>query len=226
MPNNVIQFPIIPRPTGAPTHPSSTGRRPLSSEVYARRPAGRPTHRDSAECPVHHDDARERIEVKRITTMQFLKLMHQPNARRKIPIADRVRRRLEIDPVHGCHIWQGATTPFGYGLIRNGTGVRTCHRVAYEEANGSIPLGMVVRHTCDRPACCNPKHLVLGTQADNRRDAAIRGRAGGARRKLTAESVREIRASTGTCKEIGKRFGVSGCTVSEIRNGKLHRHTK
>lgn len=226
MPNNVIQFPIIPRPTGASTHPSSTGRRTLSSGAYARRPASRPTHRASAECPVYHDDARERIEVKRITTMQFLKLLPRPNARRKIPIADRVRRRLEIDPVHGCHIWQGAKTPFGHGLITHERGLKTCHRVAYEAAKGPIPQGLVVRHTCDQPACCNPEHLVLGTQAENLRDAAIRGRTGGARRKLTAESVREIRASTGTCKEVGKQFGVSGCTVSEIRNGKLHRHTK
>lgn len=36
--------------------------------------------------------------------------------------------------------------------------------------------GLVVMHSCDTPACIEPKHLKLGTVADNNRDMAQKGR--------------------------------------------------
>jgi hypothetical protein len=51
------------------------------------------------------------------------------------------------------------------------------HRVAYLLSTGLvIPEGLVVRHKCDRPRCCNPTHLETGTQAENLEDAYVRGR--------------------------------------------------
>ena len=35
---------------------------------------------------------------------------------------------------------------------------------------GEIPKGMVIRHKCDNPNCCNIEHLEIGTQKDNIED--------------------------------------------------------
>ena len=50
------------------------------------------------------------------------------------------------------------------------------HRIAYLLENGELPDNMVIRHKCDNRLCCNPSHLIIGTIADNNRDAKDRGR--------------------------------------------------
>lgn len=76
-----------------------------------------------------------------------------------------------------CWNWTGALSR-GYGLLARGwkKSPYKAHRLAYELLIGEVPLGAVVRHKCDNPRCVNPEHLELGTQRDNLRDAAARGR--------------------------------------------------
>lgn len=66
-----------------------------------------------------------------------------------------------------CLIWQGARTPEGYGRIKIDGRFIAAHRVHWERAHGPIPAGLLVLHLCDRPACVNVDHLVLGTQRSN-----------------------------------------------------------
>ena len=72
----------------------------------------------------------------------------------------------------GCWPFLGKIARNGYGKL----GRQYAHRIAYEKANGPIPAGMVVRHKCDNRRCCNPEHLIVGTQKDNVHDAIARGR--------------------------------------------------
>ncbi len=79
----------------------------------------------------------------------------------------------------GCLLWVGALDRGGYGVIRIGGrrgNTLKAHRVAWTEANGPIPAGLFVCHSCDVRNCIEPAHLWLGTQADNNRDMFAKGR--------------------------------------------------
>lgn len=68
----------------------------------------------------------------------------------------------------------------GYAKLsrRNADGKQPAlHRWVWEQINGPIPPGQVVRHTCDNSSCFLYEHLILGTPADNSADMVSRGRA-------------------------------------------------
>jgi len=124
----------------------------------------------------------------------------------------------------------------GYGLVTvRIAGKKTstrAHRLAYEAFVGEISPSVLVLHTCDVPACCNPDHLRLGDARANTADMDARGRrARGYRKprgageqhgqaKLTEEAVRAIRASTEPLRVLATRYGVSASTIANIRNGR------
>ena len=119
----------------------------------------------------------------------------------------------------GCWEWNLSRLPNGYGRISIGHQKQDyTHRVSYRVHKGEIPEGLVVRHTCDNPCCCNPEHLILGTQKDNMQDCISRGRHSkppvvrGARNnktKLTEEDVKYIMQSSESNTVLAKMFGVT-----------------
>lgn len=134
--------------------------------------------------------------------------------RRYLPGHHRRRRVRYIEFWAGhtsaCWIWVLARDRQGYGRVANRHGGSTlAHRVYYERANGPIPAGSQLDHSCRMPACVNPRHLEVVTPAEN----VQRGRAA----KLTAAQVAEIRASGETQSVLAQRYGISQPHVSRIR---------
>lgn len=68
--------------------------------------------------------------------------------------------------------WKCKGYPIALYGVRRG---ETAHRVSYKIFKGPIPKGMCVMHRCDNKVCTNPFHLELGTNAQNVKDAHIRG---------------------------------------------------
>ena len=74
---------------------------------------------------------------------------------------------VKVDKTDGCWLWTAGKIWGGYGRIKVDGRTRRAHRVAYEWANGPIPAGLDLDHTCHVPACVNPAHLRLATNAQN-----------------------------------------------------------
>lgn len=131
-----------------------------------------------------------------------------------------------------CWLWEGATTPFGYGDIKSHQRRHNAHRVSYELHKGPIPQGMQVCHRCDNPRCCNPGHLWLGTAGDNCRDMVAKGRhvspalkgSKNGRAILTDALVMEIRRDKRPGTQIAADLGLGITTVNSIRRGASWKH--
>ena len=148
---------------------------------------------------------------------------------RSRPLAERFFEKVQM--TDGCWLWLGSRNKRGYGTIvsagHNGPRLGA-HRVSYQLHNGPIPIGLFVLHRCDNPRCVNPRHLFVGTQADNLADAKSKGRMRGPglkgeqnpKSRLTNDEIRLIRrqADQGVSRSsLALAFGMTkeniGCIV-------------
>lgn len=150
-------------------------------------------------------------------------------------ILDRYFNKVDMTDIEGCWPWTGTITTRGYGQFwLEGKNVKA-HRIAWMIANfKDISEGMVIRHTCDYKSCCNPSHLLLGTNADNSRDMTDRDRqskgSNHGMAKLNETQVVEIKKMLKdvaiTYRGIGELFNVAEETIGDISRGQAWRHVK
>lgn len=151
-----------------------------------------------------------------------------------------------------CWVWTAGKLK-GYGLVKIGNKKLLAHRVVWMISNGPIPHdgsyhGICVCHRCDNPACCNPSHLFLGTNADNAADREAKGRNKLTPARLSLElhpekrprgekhsmakltdseaSYARIRYAEGgiTQRQLAAQFGVSNVLISLIIRRKIWAH--
>lgn len=98
-------------------------------------------------------------------------------------------------------------------------------------AGVEVPPDKVVMHMCNQPSCVNPRHLRVGTQLENIRQASAQGRMVGnhtwgessAVTTLSMKAVNEMRAlyAEGWSRaSLARRFDVNWTTASNIVNEK------
>jgi hypothetical protein len=135
-----------------------------------------------------------------------------------------------------CWLWLGRVDKDGYGKFQISApeGVLPkqkhirAHRMSFAFFNIEVPDNLVVMHACDNPACVNPRHLELGTQAENRADCVRKGRhdkcgaAAFPKRKLTLEqavAIKQRRAAGEGRGALAHEFGISPIQVYKIQRG-------
>lgn len=159
------------------------------------------------------------------------------NQTSNLSVEDRFWEKVDVRSKDECWNWLGIITPKGYGHFRvTSKGMTRSHRFSYEIAFGKIPDGFLVLHKCDNRKCVNPSHLFLGTNDDNMKDMARKGRGRTLIRlgedspvhKLTLKDVMEIRElySTGqyTYLQLSDRFNITYQHVGSVVTRKTWKH--
>lgn len=121
--------------------------------------------------------------------------------------------------------WEWQANKQRYGRLRLNDKNPLAHRVSWLIHFGEIPQGMCVLHKCDNPPCVNPNHLWLGTQDDNMKDMANKGKRKGipTHIKLSKKDREQIKIlywiNSLTQEKIAKLFGVSNGTIAHLLSG-------
>lgn len=123
-----------------------------------------------------------------------------------------------------CWPWLAGIDKDGYGIfaITHRKSVKA-HRFVYTLTYGEVPSSLCILHTCDHPSCCNPGHLIGGTNESNIEDRVKKGRSAHGERigcsKLRESDIINIRSmhhNGWSQTSIGRLFNVHQSTISSI----------
>jgi hypothetical protein len=131
-----------------------------------------------------------------------------------------------------CWPWTATASRYGYFYFDPELEMVGAHRMAFTLCNGLLDEGDCILHVCDNPLCCNPRHLVRGSQLDNIQDRNQKARqsrgSAHAKAKVSEADVvqmRKLRAVNGwTYQRIAERYNLNNATAWRAINGKHWRH--
>lgn len=144
------------------------------------------------------------------------------------PLSERLAYNVAPPNELGCMLWIGKRDRNGYGRMKWRGKEQFTHRLSWEEAKGSVPIGLCVCHRCDVPACINIDHLWVGSQTENMEDKRAKGRSpkGEAHRDATLSEadVWAIREDSRLQRIIAEQYGIAQQSVSDIKARKTWTH--
>lgn len=125
---------------------------------------------------------------------------------------EKVNKTPGLGPNGDCWEWTAYLNKAGYGVFRICDSVQLAHRVAFVLLKGEAILGLQGCHRCDNPKCVNPEHIFPGTNSENQKDSALKGRHRGAKQTkcrqghdYTPDNTYTSRAGKRMCKICIKR---------------------
>lgn len=134
---------------------------------------------------------------------------------------DRFWKLVDVRGDDECWELTGQNNEYGTFMV-DGKHMRG-NRFAWLATNGD-PGELWVLHTCDNRICMNPRHLFLGTPAENTLDMYRKGRHPGARlNHEKARRIRELLAAGMTRAELAKQFQVSQALIGHVVRGETWR---
>lgn len=165
-----------------------------------------------------------------------IRLRHATQGNQMDKLRNAFEKHAEPENGRGCMIWRGPSNgTYGQTQVGGRAGkMWLAHRLSWTVHFGAIPAGMCVCHRCDEPLCVNPRHLFLGTVADNMADKVAKGRHRNGvtlglknkKSKLSPEKAREIRhlhAAGGTQRALAAQFGVTKTAIAQVLRGETWR---
>lgn len=132
-----------------------------------------------------------------------------------------------------CWPWTGYARPGNRGEKRGIFALDGkklyAYRVVWETYNGRpLAENEVIRHTCDNTLCCNPKHLLVGVQADNVADMVQRERVG-EKHAFIYKIMQLLETGTSAAKvaqHMAEKYDVvyDESVIRKIRNRRIYKH--
>lgn len=119
----------------------------------------------------------------------------------------------------GCRVWRSHKDLDQQAYLRWNGRVQLASRLAWENAHGPIPAGLVLRHKCRHKGCVEVRHMFIGRKRGEGHPLV----------KLTEKQILSIRGVPGADRsksngELARQYGVSARTISDVRLGRTWRH--